>query len=251
MTYVVKFTLLFRFYFIQIYLWSFQELCVIECFIVFICLVLFCFVFCLGHLPFSNKFSFELKLEENRTIDVYKEYMKKLIFWICLGYKKAKCHSLVDIFNFHSLHIRIWNWQFQPFHPCVMIAKCFGMFICGNQFTSRKVIFIYKLSKHTQVAWILNLSLYKLIHQSLQMQAQNSLCSLFDLSANCDMMQPFFNLCKKKKVVMKIKATNTHQINWFTILTFEICLSYMYCQSFWFASRSPLSHFATFQWGLI
>jgi hypothetical protein len=167
------------------------------------CFVLFLFFVQVIYLFQTNfnisKFSFELKLEENRTIDVYKEYMKKLVFWICLGYKKAKSHSLVDIFNFHSLHIWALNWQFQPFHQCVMIAKIFGMFICGNQCISWKVIFIYKLSKHTKVAWILNLSLYKLIHQSLQMQAQNSLCSLLDVFANCDMMQPFLTYAKRRR----------------------------------------------------
>jgi hypothetical protein len=65
MTYVVKFTLLFGFYFIQIYLWSFQELCVIECFIVSICLILFLFSVQVIYLFQTNlnlsKFSFELK----------------------------------------------------------------------------------------------------------------------------------------------------------------------------------------------
>jgi hypothetical protein len=53
MAYVVKFTLLFAFYFIQIHLWSFQ-VCGIKCLIASI--GLFILFFCLGHLPFFTQF---------------------------------------------------------------------------------------------------------------------------------------------------------------------------------------------------
>lgn len=61
-----------------------------------------------------------------------------------------------------------------------------------------------------------------MFHQSLQMK--KFIVSLFDVYANCDMMQPFFNLCKKKKRVIIMNVTKTHQINWSTMLIFEIHL---------------------------
>jgi hypothetical protein len=40
-----------------------------------------------------------------------------------------------------------------------------------------------------------------LFHQSLQMQVQNSLCSLFNVYANCEMMQLFLIYAKKMKIM--------------------------------------------------
>ncbi len=111
MAYVGKFILLFSFYFIQIHLWSFKVCAywILNCFHA----PLFFFLG-LGHLPFFQTILINSNIHSPQN-DFWKKniigttslgiYEENIVLRICFGWRIVHMSFLVDIFNFHSLHI--------------------------------------------------------------------------------------------------------------------------------------------------